>query len=238
MSHETSEPKKKRVAPQYDDVHALHVRGQLLVPDPKFVAILERYSLSIDDLRLIAESVSGWLQPRGWFSPTPTTIFVVDAVEGPDDFLFGYSSFLSDQRGILNGMVNANSVLVDNEIKKASEAVMSLHNENERVKHRNTMLRSSGGFALAHEITHAFGLNLSREQFKIMPLPDLEILTDSCALLSCEEIIGDAAYLGAHYLQVQLKDEGKPFTKGTFRDKAETVVSKWLAGPGQGKGEL
>jgi hypothetical protein len=77
---------------------------------------------------------------------------------------------------------------------------------------------------LAHELTHAFGINRS-SRFRGLPEEELEMLTDSCAFLSCEKCIGEAAVFGVNYLNDRLRKQAVQASVERTRDLAKAIVA-------------
>jgi len=148
-----------------------------------------------------------------------------DQIEGGKS-LFGFGSIQPVQVSefTVEGVIFAFPNLINQEILAAKQACSHLPKKKRHLLLRE-MLRGRIGMALAHELTHAFGLNLTIARFQHMPTPELELATDSVAFLSCDELLGDSAHLGASYINKRIKENpSQDVSRNTVRDVALRTV--------------
>jgi hypothetical protein len=143
--------------------------------------------------------------------PQPGISFVVDRFPHPENlFSFRGVQVGPGEANKFTAVINAHRNALEKQANNARQAVSHLEKKARR-KELKLMLHAVMAMTLAHELAHAFGINRSSE-FRGLPLEELEILTDSCAFLSCHKMIGNAAVLGMNYLQKRLNGEGLSIT--------------------------
>jgi hypothetical protein len=211
----------------FSAIFELH--GQRLCIDRAFEQLLANsLGVHIQDIEKLAKGVCEWMESLGWFILQRGVAFVVDQIPHPENLFTFYpreSSHRTDVGGVdLTCTINAH----ETKLKELAKAIGKVPPRFEKLLDPDFYkagLRECSEMTLAHELTHAFGMNRRSKKFGALPLQELEMLTDACAFLSCEKLIGGDTYLGANYLAADLTRRREKVTADRIRKLAESVVA-------------
>jgi len=207
----------------------LDVGGQEGLIATSFLRFLENVYLNSVDLQTIADSCLHQLKAIGiHHNLTGSLLFHEDDQNGAKFVLsYGDVTPLPVLKSTVTDVIVAWSGLVDQEIS-TTEAALERRCSDLPEEGRQAMLedklRSSFGVALAHELTHALATNRKSGRFQHMPLPELELATDSIAFLSCDELFGEMSCFGVPYIHEQLKKDGIEISRDSVRELALRTV--------------
>jgi hypothetical protein len=201
------------------------VGGQTLILDKAFVTVLGEAFLVAADVQHIGKSVYDFMARKAMVVPQSKILLIVDGTPNNSGMLLGYAPVTTHgenpEANLITGMVCAFSKNITDEAVKIKSECARLEKKSRR-QTKKRMLQAKMRFSIAHELTHAFGINTTNSRLKSIPIIDLELLTDSIAYVSCSAMIGkDEATLGASYIGERLKQ--------TMQNSDATAFAKFAA---------
>jgi hypothetical protein len=166
--------------------------------DPSILNLLDIAYLQLKELKKVALEIDKGISNMGYSIPARSVILCsISSIPNPEKFL------ARCQQVENNIIINIPPDMLSKENIKIKNNVANLET-NERKEKLKDMLRAHWGVTIAHELTHSFGIDYENEKVKYLELKELELLTDSIALLSSLSAFGKSVYLGAAYIQKHL----------------------------------
>lgn len=200
-----------------------------IIIDASIIEVLKITCLHLKDFKKVAIEIDKRISDIGYAIPTESVLLTYDSsIPNPGNFLACQAQIkpLTINEITVTSLIN---IAPDNlllEVTKVKDAVAVLEKK-KRKKFLKDMVRATIGVVIAHEITHSFGIGLLNKSLEQIDSLELELLTDSIALLSSLDSFGNSAYLGAYYIQ---KEVGRLESGDSFIQKpielAKSTVAK------------